>query len=39
MSEMSRTIRHIRIQEKADRTFYNSPRIAFHNMCSRGRAA
>lgn len=32
MSGMSRSIRHIRIQEKADWTFYNSPRITFDNM-------
>ncbi len=32
MSGMSRTIRRVRIQEKADWTFYNSPRITFDNM-------
>lgn len=32
LSGMSRTIERIRIQEKADWTFYGSPRITFDNM-------
>ncbi len=32
MTGMSRTIEHIRIQERADWTFYDSPRITFDNM-------
>ena len=32
MSGMSREIRRIRIQERADWTFYDSPRITFENM-------
>ena len=32
ISGMSRTIERIRIQEKADWTYYNSPRITFDNM-------
>ena len=32
MSGMSRTIQHIRIEERADWTFYDSPRITFDNM-------
>jgi hypothetical protein len=32
LSGMSRTIERIRIQEKADWTFYDSPRITFDNM-------
>ena len=32
MSGMSRTIEHLRIEERADWTFYDSPRITFDNM-------
>jgi hypothetical protein len=32
LSGMSRTIEHIRIEERADWTFYDSPRITFDNM-------
>ena len=32
LSGMSRTIEHILIQERADWTFYDSPRITFDNM-------
>ena len=32
LSGMSRTIDHVRIQERADWTFYDSPRITFDNM-------
>jgi hypothetical protein len=32
MSGMSRTIDHLRIEERADWTFYDSPRITFDNM-------
>ena len=32
LSGMSRTIDHIRIEERADWTFYDSPRITFDNM-------
>lgn len=32
LSGMSRTIDHILIQERADWTYYNSPRITFDNM-------
>ena len=32
MSGMSRTIEHVRIEERADWTYYDSPRITFDNM-------
>lgn len=32
LSGMSRTIDHVRIEERADWTFYDSPRITFDNM-------
>ncbi len=32
MSGLSRTIDHLRIEERADWTFYDSPRITFDNM-------
>ncbi len=32
LSGMSRTIDHIRVEERADWTFYDSPRITFDNM-------
>ena len=32
LSGMSRTIDHIRIEERADWSFYDSPRITFDNM-------
>ena len=32
LSGMSREIRHVLIQERADWTYYNSPRITFDNM-------
>jgi len=32
LSSMSNTIEHVRIEERADWTFYDSPRITFDNM-------